>query len=91
MGIFSETVTSATRVPIVSIHDGEPGLLDNIGSIIGVKQCTLAVRKTSKSGTTWDIFEYHHLNSAGILEAVEEALQETAQEEIQVASCLIST
>ncbi len=79
------------RIPVVSIHDGEPGLLDNIGSIVGVKQKTLAVRKTSKSGTTWDIFEYHHLNSDGILEAVEAVLHDTAQEEIQVASSLIQS
>ena len=23
------------RIPILSVHDGEPGLLDNIGSIVG--------------------------------------------------------
>src|SRR5262249_6341193 len=33
------------RVPVVAVCDGEAGLLDNIGSIVGVKQVTLAVRK----------------------------------------------
>src|SRR5690606_25157833 len=36
------------RIPVVSVHDGEIGLLDNIGSIVGVRQITLAVRKHSK-------------------------------------------
>ena len=47
----AELVTlSGRRVPIVSVHDGEAGLLDNIGSIVGVRQETLAVRKHSRSG-----------------------------------------
>src|SRR5690606_16523455 len=47
----AELVTlSGRRVPIVSVHDGEPGLLDNIGSIVGVRQEALATRKHSKSG-----------------------------------------
>ena len=69
------------RVPVVSVHDGEPGLLDNIGSIVGVKQQCLAVRKTSKSGMTWDIFEMHHLDSESIVEAARKMLEETAEEE----------
>lgn len=73
-----------SRVPIVSAHDGEPGLLDNIGSIVGAPQKALAVRKTSKSGTTWDVFHYHHLDAEGILAAVEEALTEVTKERLVV-------
>ncbi|MFM8270522.1 MAG: pyruvate dehydrogenase [Pseudomonadota bacterium] len=72
------------RVPVVSIHDGEPGLLDNIGSIVGVKHHSLSIRKTSKSGTTWDIFELHHLDSASIAETAEKMLGEAAEEEFIV-------
>lgn len=73
------------RVPVVSVHDGEAGLLDNIGSIVGVKQEALAVRKTSKSGTTWDIFELHGLDSASIAQAAERILRETAGEQFRVS------
>ena len=38
------------RVPCVAVCDGEAGLLDNIGSIVGVKQITQAVRRFSKCG-----------------------------------------
>ncbi|NBX81614.1 hypothetical protein EBQ90_00780 [bacterium] len=61
----------SSRVPVVSVHDGEPGLLDNIGSIVGVQHHCLAIRKTSKSGTTWDIFELHHLDANSIAETAE--------------------
>jgi len=77
------------RVPVVSIHDGEPGLLDNIGSIVGVKQRTLAVRKTSKSGTTWDIFELHHLDAQSIRETSVEVLEESAGEEFHLPKKLV--
>lgn len=73
-----------SRVPVVSVHDGEPGLLDNIGSIVGAPQKTLAVRKTSKSGTTWDVFHYHHLDAQGIEEAVNEALTSVTKERLVV-------
>ncbi|MCH2534464.1 MAG: pyruvate dehydrogenase [Bdellovibrionales bacterium] len=68
------------RVPIVSVHDGEPGLLDNIGSIVGVKHESLAVRKHSRCGRPVDIFEYHGINSDSIVEACGKVLAETALE-----------
>ncbi len=68
------------RVPVVSVHDGEPGLLDNIGSILGVKQQTLAVRKHSRCGRPDDIYQYHSINHQAIVEAVEKVLSETALE-----------
>ncbi|NCN95726.1 MAG: pyruvate dehydrogenase, partial [Bdellovibrionales bacterium] len=46
------------RIPIVSVHDGEIGLLDNIGSIVGVKHEALGVRKHSKCGRPSDVYKY---------------------------------
>ncbi|HZL98738.1 MAG TPA: pyruvate dehydrogenase, partial [Planctomycetota bacterium] len=55
----AELVTLAgRRVPVVSVHDGESGLLDNIGSILGVRQEALAVRKFSKCGRPDQVFRY---------------------------------
>ncbi len=75
-----------SRVPVVSVHDGEPGLLDNIGSIVGVKHHALAVRKTSKSGTTWDIYHLHGIDAEAIFEASEAALKESAEEVFEISS-----
>jgi len=77
------------RIPVLSVHDGEPGLLDNIGSIVGTKQKCLAVRKTSKSGTTADIFHLHHLDAEGIVAAAYEVLEESCKETFQISKDLI--
>ena len=79
-----------SRVPVVSVHDGEPGLLDNIGSIVGVKHHALAVRKTSKSGTTWDIFHLHGIDAEGVFEAAMETLKDAAQERFEVAASVLN-
>ena len=76
------------RIPIVSVHDGEPGLLDNIGSIVGVKQAALAVRRTSKSGTTADIYHVHGIDADSIVEASEKILEDTAKERFEVSANL---
>jgi pyruvate dehydrogenase E1 component len=82
----AEVVTvSGRRVPIVSVHDGEPGLLDNIGSIIGVRHESLAVRKHSRSGRPADIYAYHHIDSEAVAEAVGKVLSETALENVHVS------
>lgn len=81
----------AARIPILSVHDGEPGILDNIGSIVGVKHRTLAIRKTSKSGTTQDIFYYHHIDADGIVAAAEEVLTDSAAEVFKVSAELLQT
>lgn len=73
------------RIPIVSVHDGEAGLLDNIGSIVGVKQISCAVRKHSKCGRPKDIYHFHHIDAEAIVEAVGQCLAETAMENIQVS------
>ena len=72
------------RVPVVSVHDGEIGLLDNLGSILGVPQIAKAVVKFSKSGTPAHIFEYHGLHAAGIADACGQALAQTAMEKVQI-------
>jgi pyruvate dehydrogenase E1 component len=68
------------RIPIVSLHDGEIGLLDNIGSLVGVRQETLAIRKHSKSGRPRDIYRYHHIDADSVIEACGKVLAETALE-----------
>lgn len=68
------------RIPVVSVHDGEIGLLDNIGSLVGVRQETLAVRKHSKSGRPSDIYHYHHIDSDSVMQACGRVLAETALE-----------
>lgn len=73
------------RVPMVSVHDGEPGLLDNLGSVVGVKQIALATYKHSRCGRPTDIFKYHHMDDQSIVEAVGKVLSETALENVRVS------
>lgn len=73
------------RVPIVSVHDGEPGLLDNIGSVVGVKQEALAVRKHSRCGLPVDVYAYHHIDAASVVEACGKVLSETALEQVKLS------
>ena len=76
-------------MPIVAVCDGEAGLLDNIGSIVGVKQVTLAVRKFSKCGRPDEVYAYQHLDAESIVEACGRALSETALEELRVSPALL--
>jgi pyruvate dehydrogenase E1 component len=81
-----ELVTLAgRRVPVVAVCDGEAGLLDNIGSIVGVKQVTLAVRKFSKCGRPAEVYRYQRLDCDSIVEAAGRVLSETALEELRVS------
>lgn len=73
------------RIPIVSVHDGEIGLLDNIGSIVGVKHETLATRKHSKCGRPSDVYAYHGIDSESIKQTCLKVLEETALETVQVS------
>ncbi len=77
------------RVPIVAVCDGEAGLVDNIGSIVGVKQATLAVRKFSKCGRPDEVFAYQHLDADSIVEACGRVLAETALEDLRVSPALL--
>lgn len=81
---------SGRRVPIVSVHDGEAGLLDNIGAVLGVRHESLAVRKHSKCGKPSDIYGYHHLDAAAIIEACGKVLSETALEQVQLSRTLVA-
>jgi pyruvate dehydrogenase E1 component len=72
------------RIPIVSVHDGEPGLLDNVGAIIGVRHEALAVRKHSKCGRPADVYAYHHIDGQSVAEACTQVLTETALENTTV-------
>jgi pyruvate dehydrogenase E1 component len=76
------------RIPVVSVHDGEIGLLDNIGSIVGVRHETLATRKHSKCGRPSDVYKYHHMDAESIVEACLTVLNETALEETIVPRSL---
>lgn len=81
----AELVTvSGRRIPIVSVHDGEAGLLDNLGSIVGVRQETCAVRKHSKCGRPNEIYHFHSIDAEAIVEACGKALSETALEKVIV-------
>lgn len=80
-----------SRIPIVSVHDGEPGLLDNIGSIVGVKHQTLAVRRTSKSGFTKDIYHFHHIDAEAIAKAAKDVMEQTAAESLSVHPTVLKT
>src|SRR5690606_35218747 len=77
------------RVPVVSVHDGEAGLLDNVGSIIGVRQESLAVRKHSKCGRPKDIYEFHGIDAESVVEACGKVLAETALENIRVSQAVL--
>ncbi len=77
------------RVPIVAVCDGEAGLLDNIGSIVGVKQQTQAVRKFSKCGRPDQVFEMHALDKDSLIETCGRVLAETALEDLRVSPALL--
>lgn len=81
---------SGHRVPIVSVHDGEPGLLDNLGSIVGTRQESLAVRKHSKCGRPQDIYGFHGIDASAIVEACGKVLSESAMEDVHVSQRVLS-
>lgn len=82
---------SGRRVPAVSVHDGEPGLLDNIGSVIGTRHIALAVRKHSKCGRPSEVYRYHGIDAEAVVEAAGKALAETALEEVRVSQRVLQT
>lgn len=77
------------RIPVVSVHDGEPGLLDNIGSILGVRQESCAVRKHSKCGRPSDIYHFQNIDAEAITQAVNKVLSETALEQVIVRDSVL--
>ena len=68
------------RIPIVSVHDGEAGLLDNLGSIVGVRHESCAVRKHSKCGRPPEIYAFHGIDAESVVEACGKVLADTALE-----------
>lgn len=86
----NEFVTVAgRRVPMVSVHDGEAGLLDNLGAIVGVKHISLAVRMHSKCGRPKDIYAYHGIDADSVVDACGKVLSETALEEVKVSQTVL--
>lgn len=77
------------RVPMVSVHDGEAGLLDNLGSIIGVRHEALAVRKHSKCGRPKDVYAFHGIDAEAVVEACGKVLSETALEQVKVSQAVL--
>ncbi|MDE0518406.1 MAG: pyruvate dehydrogenase, partial [Bdellovibrionales bacterium] len=68
-----------TAAPIVSVHDGEPGLLDNIGSLLGTYHESLAVRKHSRCGRPREVYQFHGIDKDSIIQACLKALQLNTQ------------
>ncbi len=64
-----------TKAPVVSVHDGEPGLLDNIGSVLGVHHESLAVRKHSRCGRPSEVYQYHGIDTDSVVQACLRVLQ----------------
>jgi len=92
LGAEAEVISlAARRVPIVAVCDGEAGLVDNIGSIVGVKQRTLAVRKFSKCGRPSEVFGYQHIDAKAIVQAAGRALSETALEDLSISLALLDS
>jgi pyruvate dehydrogenase E1 component len=80
---------SGRRIPIVSVHDGEAGLLDNLGSIVGTRHESLAVRHHSKCGRPNEIYAYHGIDWESVMEACGKVLAETALEEVKVSQTVL--
>jgi len=79
------------RIPVVAVCDGEAGLVDNIGSIVGVKQVTLAVRRFSKCGRPDQIYRLQGIDAASIVDAAGRVLGETALESLQVSPSVLAS
>lgn len=75
----------ARKVPVVAVVDGEPGLLDNAGSILGTRQLTLAVEKFTKSGRPEEIYAYQGFGPEQIAQACGRVLAESALTEVRLA------
>jgi len=82
---------AAGRVPVVAVVDGEPGMLDNLGSIAGTRQETLGLRKPSKCGRPSDVFGLHHIDAAGIVDASERILTDSALEQVIISRSLLDS
>ncbi|MCC6747149.1 MAG: pyruvate dehydrogenase [Deltaproteobacteria bacterium] len=82
-------LVAGRRIPIVSVADGEVGLLDNLGSLVGVRQLALGVRKPSKCGRPAEVYADQQLDAAAIVEACGQVLAETALENVLLSRELL--
>jgi pyruvate dehydrogenase E1 component len=85
VGSADLVMASGRRIPIVSVHDGEAGILDNIGSVVGVRQESCAVRKHSKCGRPSEIYHFHEIDAEAIIDSCGKVLSETALEKVIVS------
>ena len=83
-------LAAGRRVPLVAVVDGEPGILDNLGSVVGVRGETLGVRKASKCGRPVDVYGYQHIDGAAVYEACGRVLAETAVENVHLSRSLLA-
>jgi pyruvate dehydrogenase E1 component len=60
-----------------------------MGSIVGVKQECLGVRKHSKCGRPSEVYKYHEIDESSIIEACGKVLSETALEEVKVSRTVL--
>jgi pyruvate dehydrogenase E1 component len=81
---------AAGRIPVVSVADGEVGLLDNLGSITGTRHEALGLRKASKCGRPSDVYKLHHLDGASIAETSLQVLGETSLQQVVVSRSLVA-
>lgn len=84
-------LAAGRRVPLVAVVDGEPGLVDNLGSVVGVKAETLGVRQASKCGRPSDVYAYLGIDAAAVYDACGRVLTETAIERVRVSSGLLAS
>ncbi|MBI5367327.1 MAG: pyruvate dehydrogenase [Planctomycetes bacterium] len=74
------TLFAAARAPLVSVADGEPGLLDNLGGLLGVRQEALGLRRFSKCGRPAEVYAYHRIDAAEVRAAAWRVLESAAQD-----------
>jgi pyruvate dehydrogenase E1 component len=77
---------AARTVPIVSVADGELGMLDNAGSICGVQQIALGVSKFSKSGRPGEVFAYHGMDAETIFRACGQVLAQSTLRTVRMSA-----
>ncbi len=75
---------AGSRVPVVTVVDGEPGLLDNIGGLLGTHQIALGCREFSKCGRPDQVYRLEGIDGMAIRDAAMQALAEEAVEEIHI-------
>ncbi len=78
LGIDGMPSPEGGRIPVVGICDGEVGLLDNLGSIVGVLQQTLGTTSHSRCGRPADVYAHHEIDAASLTLACQNVLSRSA-------------